>query len=39
MYPVAVIDCHSRYVLACQLSNTLDGGFCLDALRQRLVKG
>ena len=30
---------HSRYVLAWQLSNTLDGGFCLEALRQALVKG
>ena len=38
-YLVAVIDWHSRYVLAWQLSNTLDGGFCLDALRQALVKG
>ena len=33
MYLVAVIDWHSRYVLAWQLSNTLDGIFCLDALR------
>ena len=39
MYLVAVIDWHSRYVLAWQFSNTLDGGFCLDALRQALVKG
>ena len=39
MYLVAVIDWHSRYVLAWQLSNTLDGRFYLDALRQALVKG
>ena len=39
MYLVADIDWHSRYVLAWQLSNTLDGGFCLAALRQALVKG
>ena len=39
MYLVAVIDWHSRYVLAWQLSNTLDGLFCLDALRQALSKG
>ncbi len=39
IYLVAVIDWYSRYVLAWQLSNTLDGGFCLDALRQALVKG
>ena len=39
MYLVAVIDWHSRYVLAWQLSNTLDGIFCLDALRQALSTG
>ena len=39
MYLVAVSDWHSRYVLAWQLSNTLDGFFCLDALRQALSKG
>ena len=39
MYLVAVIDWHSRYVLAWQLSNTLDVLFCLDALRQALNKG
>jgi len=39
MYLVAVIDWFSRYVLAWQLSNTLDGGFCLDALQQALLWG
>ena len=39
MYLVAVIDWHSRYVLAWQLSNTLDGIFCLDALHKALSKG
>ena len=39
IYLVAVIDWHSRYVLAWQLSNTLDCGFCLDALCQAFVKG
>ncbi len=39
VYLFAVIDWHSRYVLAWQLSNSLDGGFCLNALRQALVKG
>ena len=39
MYLAAVIDWHSPYVLAWQLSNTLDGIFCLDALRQALSKG
>ncbi len=38
MYLVAVIDWHSRYVLAWQLSNTLDGIFCPDALCQALSK-
>jgi putative transposase len=39
MYLVAVIDWHSRYVLAWQLSNTLDGAFCLDTLNQALRLG
>ena len=39
MYLVAVIDWFSRYVLACQLSNTLDGLFCRVALRQALEQG
>ena len=36
MYLVAIIDWFSRYVLAWQLSNTLDGRFCLDALQRAL---
>lgn len=36
MYLTAVIDWYSRYVLSWQLSNTLDGQFCLVALRQAL---
>lgn len=39
MYLVAVLDWYSRYVLAWQLSNTLDGYFCLDALLQALARG
>jgi putative transposase len=39
MYLVAVIDWYSRYVLAWQLSNTLDGYFCLVALHQALDAG
>lgn len=39
MYLVAVIDWFSRYVLAWQLSNTLDGAFCVDALQQALCLG
>ena len=36
MYLVAIIDWFSRYVLAWQLSNTLDGHFCREALQQAL---
>lgn len=39
MYLVAVMDWFSRFVLAWQLSNTLDGAFCLQALRQALQHG
>jgi putative transposase len=39
MYLVAVMDWYSRYVLAWQLSNTLDGSFCLDTLQQALLWG
>ncbi len=39
MYLVAVIDWYSRYVLAWQGSNTLDGAFCLRTLEQALVHG
>lgn len=37
MYLVAVIDWYSRYVLSWELSNTLDGSFCLDALERALA--
>jgi putative transposase len=39
LYLVAVIDWFSRYVLAWQLSNTLDGLFCRVAVRQALQQG
>lgn len=39
MFLVAVIDWFSRYVLSWQLSNSLDGQFCLDALSQALHIG
>ena len=38
MYLVAIIDWFSRYVLAWQLSNTLDGRFCREALQQALSR-
>lgn len=39
MYLVAVIDWFSRYVLSWELSNTLDGQFCVEALRGALGGG
>jgi putative transposase len=39
MYLAAVIDWYSRYVLAWQLSNTLDGTFCVEVLHQALQTG
>ena len=39
MYLTAVLDWHSRYVLSWQLSNTLDGSFCLEALDEALSQG
>jgi putative transposase len=39
MYLTAVIDWHSRYVLSWKLSNTLDTGFCLEALEEALSQG
>lgn len=39
MYLVAVMDWFSRYVLAWQLSNTMDVQFCIDALEMALLYG
>jgi len=39
MYLAAIMDWYSRYVLAWQLSNTLDTDFCLLALEQALKSG
>jgi len=39
MYLVAVIDWFSRYVLAWEVSNTLDTDFCLLALERALKQG
>ena len=39
MYLAAILDWFSRYVVAWQLSNTLDGLFCRVALRQALQQG
>ena len=39
LYLVAAIDWHSRYVAAWRLSNTLEAGFCVDALYEALERG
>lgn len=39
LYLVAVMDWYSRYVLSWRLSNTLHGGFCLEALEAALRAG
>ena len=37
VYLCAVIDWHSRYVLAWELSNTLDAAFCVRAVRRAIA--
>ena len=39
LYLVVIMDWYSRYVLSWRLSNTLDAGFCVDALEEALRKG
>ncbi len=39
MYLTAVIEWYSRYVLAWELSNTLESRFCVAALEQALTQG
>lgn len=39
MYLAAVIDWYSRYVLAWELSNTMESLFCVAALQHALTKG
>jgi len=39
VYLVAILDWFSRYVLAWELSNTLDRGFCIAALKAALRRG
>jgi putative transposase len=39
LYLVALLDWYSRYVLAWELSNSLEGGFCLRALERALRRG
>ena len=39
LYLVAIMDWHSRYVMAWRLSNTLETGFCAEALTEALGQG
>ena len=39
LYLVAVLDWHSRYLLAWRLFNTLEACFCVDALEEALSQG
>lgn len=39
MYLVAVMDWHSRHVLAWRVSNSLDTAFCVEALEGALARG
>jgi transposase InsO family protein len=38
-YLVAIMDWYTRYVVAWDLSNTLDADFCVEALEEALGKG
>lgn len=38
-YLTAIIDWHSRYVVAWELSNTLDSWFCVEAAKRALATG
>ena len=38
-YLVAIMDWHSRYVVAWRLSNTLGADFCAEALEEALARG
>ena len=39
LYLVAIMDWHSRYVVAWRLSNTLEADCCVDALQEALGQG
>ena len=39
LYLVAIMDWHSRYVVAWRLSNTMEAGFCAEALEEALARG
>jgi len=39
LYLVAIIDLYSRYILSWRLSNSMETGFCMEALKEALQKG
>ncbi len=39
VYSVAVMDVFSRYIISRQLANTLETGFCCEALKEALESG
>ena len=39
IYLAAIMDWHSRYVVAWRLSNTLEADFCVEALQEALGRG
>ena len=39
LYLVAIMDWHSRYVVAWRLPNTLEADFCVNALKEALGRG
>lgn len=39
VYLVAIIDWHSRFILAWSLSNTMEAGFCVEALKESFNYG
>jgi len=39
VYLVAVMDVFSRYIISCRLANTLEPGFCCEALKEALESG
>ena len=39
LYLAAIMDWHSRYVVAWRLSDTLEAGFCAEALAEALARG
>jgi putative transposase len=39
LYLVVIMDWYSRYILSWRLSNTLEGDFCMEALKEALQQG